>query len=138
MKRLVIDGSVAVSWFLKHEQSDYAQQVREKIPGAEVVCVPAHWMLEVTNALLVAERRKRIEAASVNHAVGILRQMPIRTDSETDDQAGRQTLELACEHNLSIYDAAYLELALRLGANLASLDQPLKAAANKRGVRTVD
>src|SRR5262245_57732553 len=66
-------------------------------------------MLEATNALLVAERRKRIAAACANPAVGILRRLPIQTDAETADQAGRQTLELARQHALSIYDAAYLE-----------------------------
>jgi predicted nucleic acid-binding protein len=135
VKRLVIDGSVAVSWFLEDENSQYAKEVRSKIPDSELICVPTHWMLEVINALLVAERRKRIAAAAVNHAAGILRQMPIRFDPETHDQAGGQTLELARQHSLSIYDAAYLELALRLGAVLASLDEPLKAAAAKRGVR---
>ncbi len=135
MKRLVLDGSVAVSWFLQDEHSEYAKNVRGKIPECELVCVPAHWMLEVVNALMVAERRKRIAAAAVNHAAGILRQMPIRFDPETHDQAGGQTLELARQHTLSIYDAAYLELALRLGAALASLDEALNAAAEKRGVR---
>lgn len=137
MKRMVLDGSVAVSWFLEDETSPYGTEVRGLIPDAELVSVPAHWMLEVTNALLMAERRKRIAAAPVNHAVGILRQMPIRVDTETDDQAGRQTLELARQHALTIYDAAYLELALRLGAALASLDEPLKTAAKKRGVKLV-
>ena len=135
MSRLVIDGSLVVSWFLDDEQSEYGQEVRSQIPGADLVSVPAHWMLEVTNALLVAERRRRIDPASVNHAVGILRQMPIRTDTETGEQAGRQTLELARRHALSIYDAAYLELALRLGAALGSLDEQLKAAAKDRGVK---
>jgi predicted nucleic acid-binding protein len=135
VKRLVIDGSVAVSWFLQDEHAPYAKEVRARIPDSDIVCVPAHWMLEVVNALLVAERRKRIAAADVNHAASILRQMPIRSDPETSDQTGGQTLELARQHSLSIYDAAYLELALRLGAALASLDEPLKAAAVKRGVR---
>jgi predicted nucleic acid-binding protein len=114
VKRLVIDRSVAVSWFLEDEHSAYAKDVRGKIPAAEIVCVPAHWMLEVVNALLVAERRKRIAAAAVSHAAGILRQMPIRSDTETDAQAGGQTLELARQYALSIYDAAYLELAVAL------------------------
>jgi predicted nucleic acid-binding protein len=135
VKRLVIDGSVAVSWFLEDEHSQYAKDVRGKIPDSELVCVPTHWMLEVINALLVAERRKRIAPAAVNHAAGILRQMPIRADAETNDHTGGQILELARQHSLSIYDAAYLELALRLGATLASLDKPLVAAAVKRGVR---
>jgi predicted nucleic acid-binding protein len=135
MKRLVLDASVAVSWFLEDEHSLYAKEVRGRIPDAELVCVPTHWMLEVINALLAAERRKRIAAAAVNHAAGILRQMPISSDPVTGDEAGGQTLELARQHALSIYDAAYLELALRLGAALASFDGSLKAAAVKRGIR---
>lgn len=137
MSRLVVDGSVAVSWFLLDEESEYGQCVRARIIEAELVCAPSHWMLEVVNALLVAERRRRIATGAVNHAVGILRQLPIQMDAETFSQAGLQTLELARGHALSIYDAAYLELALRLGADLASLDEPLKAAARQRGVHLV-
>ena len=137
MTRLVIDGSVAVSWFLEEEHSEYAKEVRGKIPDSELVCVPTHWMLEVINALLLAERRQRIAPAAVNHAAGILRQLPIRSDPATPNEAGGQTLELARQHALSVYDAACLELALRTGAALASLDEPLKAAAQKRGVRLV-
>src|ERR1700722_411843 len=129
MKRLVIGGSVAVSWFLQDEDTEFARAVRAKIPGTELVSVPGHWMLEIVNALLAAERRKRIAPASVNHAVGILRQLPIHVDPETDIQSGHQTLELARRHSLSIYDAASLELSLRLGAHLASLDKALNAAA---------
>ncbi len=92
-------------------------------------------MLEIVNALLAAERRKRIALASVNHAVGVLRQLPIQIDPETGTHSGQQTLELARRHSLSIYDAAYLELALRLGAHLASLDKALNAAAKQCGVR---
>ncbi len=133
MSRIVIDGSVAVGWFLEDEMSEYAMAVQSKIPHAESVSVPFHWMLEVTNALLMAERRKRTTPAKVNHAVGILRRMEIRMDSETNLQT-EQTLELSRQHALSIYDAAYLELALRLGARLATLDEALKVAAKRRGV----
>ncbi len=134
MKRLVIDGSVAVCWFLEDENSEAARSGRAEIPGAEAVNVPSHWMLEVVNALLAAERRKRITSSAVNHAVGILRQMPIRVDGATDQFAGQQTLELARKHALTIYDAAYLELALRTGSKLATLDQALEAAAKQGGV----
>jgi predicted nucleic acid-binding protein len=134
VRRLVIDASVAVSWFLEDEGSEFARAVRAKLPDAELVSTPDHWMLEMANALLMAERRKRIDAAAVNHSVGILRQLPIRIDTETGQHAGQQTLELARRHMLSIYDAAYLELALRLGAHLASLDEALKNAAKQRGV----
>jgi predicted nucleic acid-binding protein len=88
MRRLVMDASVAVSWFLEDGNSEFAKEVRGAIPDCELVCVPAHWMLEVVNALLMAERRKRIAAAAVNHATGLLRQLPVRFDPQTHDQAG--------------------------------------------------
>ena len=139
MSVLVIDGSVVVNWFLQDEpaQSAYAQKVRLKIPQVQTLSVPPHWMLEVVNALLVAERRKRIPAAAVDHALGVLRQIPVRYDSDSSSAVITQTLELARQNMLSIYDAAYLELALRLGASLATLDEPLKAAAKRRGVKII-
>lgn len=134
---MVIDGSVAVSWFLQDEQSAAALEARDQMAEAEAVFVPAHWMLEVANALLVAERKKRISPAAVDHSMGILRKLPIQVDQETDRQAGDRTLELARLHALSIYDAAYLELALRTGSAIATLDEQLKTASVKRQVKVI-
>jgi predicted nucleic acid-binding protein len=87
--------------------------------------------LEVANALLVAERRKRISQADTTAALGALQKLPLETDNATGRNAGSDTLALARQNNLSVYDAAYLELAMRQAATLASLDEPLRAAAKK-------
>lgn len=134
MSRLVIDASITLSWLLPDEVSALAFGVRDELVSSEYVWVPAHWRLEVCNALCVAERRKRLDAAGVAQAVALVTQLPIQVDPHTSERAGVETLSLSREHALSVYDAAYLELALRRGACLASLDGPLRAVTRKLGV----
>jgi predicted nucleic acid-binding protein len=95
--------------------------------------VPALWHLEVANALLVGERRKRTTAAKVSHFLTLLSALPITVDEETATRAWSDTLSLARTHGLSAYDAAYLELAVRQGLPLATLDEPLRAALRTVG-----
>jgi len=82
----------------------------------------------------MAERRKRLDATGVAQAVALFMQLPVLVDPETSDRAGSETLALARQHTLSVYDAAYLELALRRGASLASLDAALRAVVKGLGV----
>jgi predicted nucleic acid-binding protein len=82
----------------------------------------------------MAERRKRLDAAGVAQAVALFTQLPVAVDPETDKHASTATLGLARDHAISVYDAAYLELALRRGAALASLDRPLRLVAKNLGV----
>jgi predicted nucleic acid-binding protein len=96
--------------------------------------VPALWPLEVANALLVGEHRKRITEAKVAQFLALLQILPITVDDETALRAWQDTLHLARLHDLTVYDAAYLELTVRLGLPLASLDDKLKAAAAAAGV----
>lgn len=96
--------------------------------------MPSLWPLEVANALLAGERRKRTTAAKVSQFLSLLQALPVRLDGETSPRAWHDTLHLARAHGLSVYDAAYLELALRRGLPLASLDAGLKAAAGAVGV----
>ena len=96
--------------------------------------VPGLWPLEVANALLVGERRGRTTAADAAHFLAILSAFPITVDDETVARAWADTMHLARAHNLSAYDAAYLELAMRRGLPLATLDDKLKAAAVAVGV----
>ncbi len=131
MSRLVIDASITLSWLLPDEASAGSGAVRNELLGAEAVWVAAHWRLEVCNSLCMAERRKRLDAAGIVQAVALFTQLPVLLDPETDDHAGSETLALARQHALSVYDAAYLELALRRGAMLASLDLSLRAVARK-------
>jgi predicted nucleic acid-binding protein len=134
MSRLVIDASVTLSWLLPDEASLISDGARNELAAAENVWVAAHWRLEVCNSLWMAERRKRLDAAGVAQAVGLFTQLPVSVDPETDDHAGSETLALARQHGLSVYDAAYLELALRRGATLTSLDLPLRAVGKKLNV----
>lgn len=134
MSRLVLDASMALSWLLPDEASASTLAVQAELLKAEGVWVAAHWRLEVANSLCMAERRKRLDAAGIAQAVALFTQLPVLVDPETNEHAGSETLALARQHALSVYDAAYLELALRRGAALATLDGPLRTVAKKLGV----
>ena len=129
MSKLTLDGSIALSWFLPGERTDKNQAVRRLIEGGTTALVPSIWALEVVNALLTAERRKRISQADSAAAWASLQKLPLETDPETGRRAGSDILALARQQKLSVYDAAYLELAMRHGTPLASLDELLRAAA---------
>ena len=100
--------------------------------GAAIV--PAHWVLEVTNGLLLASRRKRLQPLEHLEILARIGVLPIRVDPETVSRGWFDTLALAEEFGLTTYDAAYLELALRLQAPLVTLDATLAEAANKAGL----
>lgn len=130
----VLDNSVTMSWCFPDEHSPYTHDVLKALTGAGAA-VPALWPLEAANILLVGERRGRISQADSAVFVGLLEGLPIRIDGETSDHAMKASLGLARAQNLSVYDAAYLELAIRRGLPLATLDAKLKAAAAAVGVR---
>jgi predicted nucleic acid-binding protein len=134
MSRLVLDASMTLSWLLPDEATAASLAVRDELIKAESVLAPGHWRLEVCNALWMAERRQRLDASGVAQAVSLFTQLPVAIDADTSDRAGGEALALARQHGLSVYDAAYLELALRQGALLTSLDEPLRAVARKLGV----
>jgi predicted nucleic acid-binding protein len=131
--RFVLDCSIVLAWFFEDETDDYADAVQGTMVSA-VAVVPSLWRLEVANALCVGERRKRTTEAKVTAFLNLLKSLPISQDDETWTRAWQESLNLARAHQLSVYDAAYLELALRLGVPLASIDNPLKAAAVVVGV----
>jgi predicted nucleic acid-binding protein len=98
------------------------------------MAVPGLWVLEVTNALAVGERRGRLSAGEAAGALRLLARMPIQIDDRAGLPLAADLLALARSHGLSAYDAAYLELALRLSCPLATLDRQLQAAAAAAGV----
>ncbi len=132
-KGLVIDSSVAIAWCFPDEQDQYSQSVLDAV-GSERAIVPDLWHLEVANPLVTGERRKRSTQANTVAWLGFLASLPIAVDEDTKAHAFGDTLNLAREHKLSAYDAAYLELAMRRGLPLATLDEPLKTAAQRVGV----
>jgi predicted nucleic acid-binding protein len=130
---LVIDSSITLAWFFEDERTERADVVMRQVAKAGAV-VPALWRLEIANALQSALRRKRINAAFRDASIADLRSFPIAVDSETDRHAWGTSLTLAERCQLTLYDAAYLELAQRLRLPLASLDQDLRAASRAIGV----
>jgi predicted nucleic acid-binding protein len=129
----VLDGSITMVWGFEDETDAYAEAILDKMPDLEAH-VPSLWPLEVANALLVGERRKRITPADAARFLTILEAFPITVDDQTVAHAWGATMHLARAHNLSSYDASYLELAIRLGLPLAAQDGKLKTAAQAMGV----
>lgn len=131
--QFVLDGSLALAWYFADEADPYADAVAQALATREAV-VPSLWRLEIANALVVGERRKRSTEAQAAAFLARLDALPISLDDQTDARAWGETLRLARAHTLSAYDAAYLELAMRRALPLASLDAQLKAAAVAVGV----
>ncbi len=130
---LVIDCSITVAWFFADERTGAADRLFSRVTESGAV-VPSLWKLEIANVLQNALRRKRIDAAFRDATLASLQLLVIAIDSETDDHAWANTLHLAERHNLTLYDAAYLELAQRRGLPLATLDRELGAAGNMMGI----
>jgi len=124
---------VTLVWGFEDGADAYATAILERMPELQAH-VPPLWPLEVANALLVGERRRRITPAETARLLAILATFPITVDDETVAHAWLDTMHLARAQNLSSYDAAYLELALRRGLPLAALDGKLKTAAQAVGV----
>lgn len=134
---MVVDSSVTLTWCFEDEQTAASLALLEQVVEHGAVA-PTVWPLEVLNALVMAERRKRVDAAQRQRLTGFLRDLPIALDAETAAQAWSATVQLAERHRLTVYDAAYLELAQRRGLPLASLDNELRAAAQAVGVALVE
>ncbi len=130
---LVLDSSVALAWIYPDETTDAIRQVFEQI-GDHGALVPALWRLEVANALTIAVRRGRITTALRVTGLADLAVLDIVVDLATDEYAWSSTLQLADRFHLTVYDAAYLELAQRRSLPLASLDRALRGAARGLGV----
>ncbi len=130
---LVLDASMAIASLFVEEQTDRVREVVRMV-ASEGAVVPSIWRLEVANALSMAVRRGRCDEAHFAESLTRFERLPIAADDQTDRNAWGATLELAREQRLTVYDAAYLELAIRLGLPLATGDRELIAAAQRLGV----
>ncbi len=130
---VVIDSSLTLTWFFEDERTDATLALLDRVQQSGAV-VPSLWRLEVANALQMGIRRGRIDAAYRDASLLDLSALDIRLDAEGHDFTWSTTLRLADRFRLTLYDAAYLELAQRLGLPLATLDQALRAAAGGLGV----
>jgi predicted nucleic acid-binding protein len=130
----VLDSSVTLSWFFDDEATSATDELLDQLNRDGQAIVASHWALEVGNTLLMAERRKRSTVADSSHFLAILDALPIEADLETISRANTASLNLARTQGLTLYDSAYLELAMRRSLPLATLDKQLRAAAEKSGV----
>ncbi len=133
----VVDASVTLAWYLEDEPNDYAERMLVRLPSEPAV-VPAIWGLEVANGLLIAERRGRVTSADAARISETLIGLPISPRDLSLDSALGPVHTLARSEGLSSYDASYLELAMREGIPLATVDERLRAAAGRVGVALVE
>ena len=127
---LVLDSSATLAWIFADETTEALRALFDRVAEAGAV-VPALWRLEVANGLTVALRRRRIDEGFRRAALSDLSLLDISADKTTDDHAWSDCLDLADRFRLTLYDAAYLELAQRRGLPLATLDDELRAAAGE-------
>jgi predicted nucleic acid-binding protein len=128
----VVDTSIALAWCFNDERTQPVIDLLYRV-GETGAVAPILWPLEALNGLLMAERKRRVDANRRHRLAGFLQALPITLDAETADQAWTATIRLAERHRLTVYDAAYLELAQRRNLPLATLDEDLIKAANALG-----
>jgi len=129
----VLDNSISMSWFLGDESEEYAGQVLVALRTVRAR-VPCLWPYEVANGLAVSERRGRLTPAELERALTDLAALPIEVEATSHERARVAVLVLARQERLTAYDAAYLDLAMREGLPIATLDQEILDAAVHVGV----
>lgn len=133
----VLDSSLALAWALPDENSARAERFLAQVAPSDTLWVPPLWWYEISNALLMAQRRQRLAESNSIRVMELYGLLPIRTDMELSLDAATRFQVLAREHSLSAYDAAYLELAHRKRAGLATLDRRLSNAARRARLRVL-
>lgn len=133
---LVIDSSITLAWFFKDERTPAVLAVFSDVQDAGAV-VPILWRYEVANALQMAVRRRRITTADRDETLADLTEIDVMLDPEGNEHAWSSSLRLSDRHRLTVYDAAYLELAQRRRLPLATLDRALIRAGEAEGVKVI-
>jgi predicted nucleic acid-binding protein len=129
----VIDNSIALAWCFEDEHTQAIMNLLDRIAETGAIA-PALWPLEALNGLLMAERRKRLDRKRRQRLARFLRDLPVTLDVETADQAWTASVRLAERYRLTLYGAAYLELAQRRKLPLATLDEELIRAGKALGI----
>jgi predicted nucleic acid-binding protein len=133
----VFDASIAIAWCIADENTPETEVLLDRLES-EPAFVPNLWHLEIANVLTMAMRKKaRLSVAQRTQFLESIAKAHITVDSLTWSQAWTAILSLADQYQLTTYDAAYLELAMRLGVELATLDADLRKAAIKAGVKVI-
>lgn len=130
----VVDCSVTMTWLFKDEATAKTAELLERL-AIETAVVPAWWYVEVTNVLALAERKGRITPAQSASFIADVRKLDFEQDNEAPARAFAELLPLCRTHQLTSYDAIYLDLAVRRRLPLATLDADLRKGAKKLGVK---
>lgn len=133
----VLDCSVAMAWCFEDEVAEYSEKVFDSLAKLRAI-VPPLWLLEVSNVLLLAQRKKRISKIQLVEFKDTLSQLPIHVDYSSIHRSMSSVMQVAEETQLTIYDACYLELALHSKLPLATLDQDLIKVARQMNVKIFD
>lgn len=135
----VLDGSVTMSWLLKDtaaREAAYPFAVLKSLGvGPRAAIVPLTWSLEIANVIARCEAKGQVSEAQSESFIALIEGVPIEVDADTFSHVLSDTLQLARRYRLSSYDASYLELALREAVPIATLDEELRRAATKAGVK---
>jgi predicted nucleic acid-binding protein len=124
-----------LTWCFPDEETRKAQEISELIAAGQRVAVPSFWRHEILNALLVGERRKRLTPDLTQAFIDDLNRLPTDVDEEATAAVVFETTQALCrKHGLTAYDAAYLEIAIRHGCPLATVDDDLRKSASNEGV----
>jgi predicted nucleic acid-binding protein len=134
MAVLVLDASVSLAWCFEDETTDEIRRLFGRLSLGDSAIVPAHWPIEVSNALLLAQRRKRISPNLCSQYWDRFADLPINVDHPLSVSDVNRVLALSEKHGLTTYDGAYVDLALRQASGLASLDASMIRAAKAEGV----
>ena len=135
MNYVVADASFCAAWVLEDECSSRAEALLQSVLDNQLALIlPALWHYEMYNLLVSASRRGRLSADDAAVAAEVLGRVPIQTVEVPTADSSRDALDLALRHGLSVYDAAYLELSIRLQVSLYTLDKDLEKAARAEGV----
>lgn len=136
MEPFVIDNSIVMCWCFGDQADDFTWSVLERVRESSAVA-PAIFPLELGNALVVAERRKKLTQGDAQQFLQLVQALPLRVEQELPQRQWGEILALARQYQLSTYDASYLDLAMRAGLALATSDAPLRAAAKSARVRLI-
>jgi predicted nucleic acid-binding protein len=133
MATFVADASVTLAWCFEDEATKWSDELLDRLRTGDRSAVPVHWPTEVSNGLLMALRRKRIQPGRSQLFWDELAALPIDVEPPLFPDRAKIVLSMADQFGLTVYDAVYLELALRKGVPIASLDSALLSAASRAG-----
>jgi predicted nucleic acid-binding protein len=131
---VVADNSVVMSWFFEEEQTAAALTIL-KLFDSDTLLVPPLWWSELENGIVMGERRGRKTPAESAAFLKLVKSLPIKTDDAPRHRVNESIIEIARQHQLTAYDAAYAELSLREASPLASFDAALRRCATKLGLK---